>query len=79
MSASERRNCPARPKPSISDPVVTIKVWHHHVGTDLQFDFRRDPKGWQRVSDALAAVKANIERDFEHEDKCPARPKAVKP
>jgi hypothetical protein len=76
-TAVESRNCPARPKPSISEPVVTIKVWHDHLGTDLQFDFRRDPKDWQRVRDALAAVKEKIERDFEHEAQCPARPKAT--
>jgi hypothetical protein len=75
QTRSERRNCPTKPKPAISDPVVTIKAWHDHLGTDLQFDFRRDPKSWQRVRDAMAAVKEKIERDFENEALCPARPR----
>jgi hypothetical protein len=45
----------------------------------VQVDFRRDPKGWQRIRDALAAVKAKIDREFEHEEQCPARPKPKDP
>lgn len=57
------------------EPTVTITVFMNGDGADVQVDFRRNPKGWTSVRDALAAVKDKIEREFEHQHRCPARPR----
>jgi hypothetical protein len=70
------RPCPERPR-SAGEPIVTIKVFREGAGTDVQVDFQRDPKHWLVIREALAAVKEKIERDFSHEQNCPAKPKGA--
>jgi hypothetical protein len=69
--------CPSRPPEPVEEPTVTIRVFVRDDETDVQVDFRRDPKGWLRIRDALAAVKAKIEHEFETQERCPARPKSI--